>query len=146
MHVIEAEDPVGELGHGFQVPVQYRGVQEDGRLPRGLFHGLGNVARHIPGPFVEQGVVLHYQEGVVVLLQDGPELDGGEGPPHAQLDRAAIQPAEDARADASDKEDPELLQVWVAVQGPGQHLLRGDGDAQRPGEQGDGGQEFYFHD
>jgi hypothetical protein len=37
---------------------------------------------HIPGPFVEQGVVLHYQEWVVVLLQDGSELDGGEGPHH----------------------------------------------------------------
>jgi len=28
-HIIEAEDPVGELGHGFQVPVQYGGVKED---------------------------------------------------------------------------------------------------------------------
>ena len=29
LHIIEAEDPVGELGHGIQVPVQYRGVKED---------------------------------------------------------------------------------------------------------------------
>jgi hypothetical protein len=36
---------------------------------------------------------------------------------------------EDARADAGDKKDPELLQVGVAVEGPGQHLLRGDEDA-----------------
>jgi hypothetical protein len=56
MHVLEAEDPVGELGHGFNVPVQCRGVQEDAPR-RGLLHGLGNVARHIPGPFVELGVV-----------------------------------------------------------------------------------------
>jgi hypothetical protein len=97
-----------------------------GRTPRGLLHGLGNAARHIPGPLVEQGVVPHYQEGVVVLFQDGPELDGGEGPPHYQLDRAAVQPAEDARADAGDKEDPELLKVWVAVKGPGMHILGGD--------------------
>jgi len=63
----------------------------------------------------------------VVLLQDDPEMDGGEGPPHAQLhDELAVQPAEDARADAGDKDDPELLQVRVAVEGPGQHLLRGD--------------------
>jgi len=68
---------------------------------------------------------------VVVLLQDGPELEGGEGPPHYQIDRAAIQPTEDAGADAGDKEDPELLQVGVAVQGPGQHLLRGDEDGSR---------------
>jgi len=52
---------------------------------------------------------------VVVLLQDGPELDGGEGPPHYQLDRAAVQPAEDARADATEKEDPELLQVGLPL-------------------------------
>ena len=45
---------------------------------------------------------------MVVLLQDGPELERSEGPPHYQLDRAAVQPAEDARADVSDKEDPEL--------------------------------------
>jgi hypothetical protein len=51
----------------------------------------------------------------MVLLQDGPELDGGEGPPHYELHRAAVQPAEGARADAGDKEDPELRQVGVAV-------------------------------
>ena len=48
-------------------------------------------------------------------------------------------PAEDARADAGDKEDPGLLQVGVAVKGPGQHLLGGNKDAKRLGEQGDGG-------
>jgi hypothetical protein len=30
LHVIEAEDPVGILGHGFRVPVQCGGVQVDG--------------------------------------------------------------------------------------------------------------------
>ena len=90
--------------------------------------------------------MLHYQEGVVVLLQDGPDLNRGEGPPHYQLDRAAIQPAEDARADAGDKENPELLQGRVAVEGTGQHFLRGDVDAQHLGEQGDSGQELDFHD
>jgi hypothetical protein len=40
--------------------------------------------------------MLHYQEGGVVLLQDGPELEGG-GLPHFQLhDEFAVQPAEDA--------------------------------------------------
>jgi hypothetical protein len=71
--------------------------------------------------------------------------DGGEGPPHIQLHGAAIQPAEDAGADAGDKEDPVLLQVGVAVESPGRHLRRGDEEAQRLGEQGDGGQEFEFH-
>jgi len=45
LHIIEAEDPIGELRR--QVPVQYRGVQEDAP-PRGLPQGLGNVARRIP--------------------------------------------------------------------------------------------------
>ena len=62
----------------------------------------------------------------MVLLQDCPELDGGECPPHVQLHGAAVQPTEGARADGGDKQDPELLQVGVAVKGPGQHLLRGD--------------------
>jgi hypothetical protein len=43
-----------------------------GCLPRGLLHGLGDVARHIPGPFVTP--MLRYQEGVVILLEDGPQL------------------------------------------------------------------------
>ena len=58
-------------------------------------------------------------------------LDGGEGPPHYQLDRFAVQPAEDTRADAGDEEDPELLQMGFAAQGPGQHLLAGDEDGSR---------------
>jgi hypothetical protein len=54
--------------------------------------------------------MLHYQEGVVVLLQDGSELEGGEGPPHGQLhDELAVQPAEDARTDACDKKNLESL-------------------------------------
>jgi len=39
---------------------------------------------------------------------------------------------EDAGAGAGDKEDPELLQMGVAVQSA-QHLLRGDEDAKRWG-------------
>jgi hypothetical protein len=57
----------------------------------------------------------------------GPELDGGEGPPHVQLhDELAVQPAEYTRANDSYKEDPGLLQVGVALQGSGQHLFWGD--------------------
>jgi len=42
--------------------------------------------------------------------------DGGEGPSHVQLhDELAVQLAEDAGANAGDKENPELLQVGVAV-------------------------------
>jgi len=47
--------------------------------------------------------VLHYPKGVVVLHQDGSELHGGEGPSHVQLDRAAVQAAEDTRTEAEDE-------------------------------------------
>jgi len=40
--------------------------------------------------------VLHDQEAVVVLLQDGHELERGEGPVDLQLGKVAIQAAEDA--------------------------------------------------
>jgi hypothetical protein len=69
--------------------------------------------------------VLHYKDWVVVLIQDGPELDGGEGPPYYQVHVAAVHPAKDARADAGDENDPELLQVRVAVQSSGKYLLKG---------------------
>ena len=39
-----------------------------------------------------------------------------------------------------------MLQVGVAVKGPGQHLLGGDKHAQRLGEQGDGRQELDFYE
>jgi len=71
--------------------------------PRGLLHDLGYMACRVPGPFVRPR--LPYREGVVVFLQDGPELDGGEAPPHVQLHGAAIPLAESARANADDKLD-----------------------------------------
>ena len=90
--------------------------------------------------------MLHDQEAVVVLLQDGHELEDGEGAAHFQLREVAVQPAEDAGVVAADEEDLVALQFQVAVQGAGQHLHGGDEDAEGLGEQGDGGEEFDFHD
>jgi hypothetical protein len=53
---------------------------------------------------------------MVVLLQDGHELDGGEGPADLQLGEVPIQLAEDARVIAADVEDLVALQALVAVQ------------------------------
>ena len=61
------------------------GVEQDRGLPGGLLEGLGQVAHHLLGVLVEQGVMLHDQEAVVILLQYGHELKGGEGPAHVQL-------------------------------------------------------------
>ena len=57
-------------------------VEQDGGLPGGLLEGLGQVLHHLPGILVEQRVVLHDQEAVVVLFQDGHELVDGEDAAH----------------------------------------------------------------
>ena len=68
----------------------------------------------------------------MVLLQDGPGLDGGEGPPHYEFHRAAVQPAEGARADAGDKRILNCCRWGLPFQSV-QHLLGGDEDAKRWG-------------
>ena len=89
--------------------------------------------------------MLHDQEAVVVLLQDGHELEGCKGAADLQLCEVAIQPTEDAGVVAADVEDLVALQFEVAVQGFDQHLHGGDKDIEGLGEQGDGGVEFDFH-
>ena len=39
--IVDAEHPIGQLGHLLQVGVQGRGVEQDRGLPRGLLEGLG---------------------------------------------------------------------------------------------------------
>ena len=82
--------------------------------------------------------MLHDQEAVVVLLQDGHELEEGDGAAHFQFREVAVQSAEDAGVVATDEEDLVALQFQVAVQGAGQQLHGGDEDAVGLGEQGDG--------
>ncbi len=55
--------------------------------------------------------MLHDQEAMVVLLQDGHELEGRKGPPDLQLGEPAIQPTEDARVVAADIKDLVALQI-----------------------------------
>jgi hypothetical protein len=74
--------------------------------------------------------MLHDQEAVWVLLQDGHELEGSEGAAHLQRGKAAIQPSEDAGVVAADEEDLVALQIDVAVEGIYQHLHRGDEDVE----------------
>jgi hypothetical protein len=95
-------------------------------------HGIGNAARRVPVSLVELGVVLHYQEGWWFSSRMVHSSDGGEGPPHYQVHGAAIQPAEEGRADAGE-DDPELMQVGVAVKGSGQYLLGGDKELRTSG-------------
>ena len=126
--------------------VQGRGVEQDRGLPGGLLEGLGQVAHHLLGVLVEQGIVLHYEEAVVVLLQYGHELEGGKGPAHVQLSDVAVQAAEDAGVVAADEEDLVALQFGVAVDGSGHQLHRGDQDVEGLGEERDGRAEFDLHE
>ena len=59
--------------------------------------------------------MLHDQEAVVVLLQDGHELKDGEGAAHFQFRDVSVQPAEDAGVVAADEEDLVALQFQVAA-------------------------------
>jgi hypothetical protein len=86
---------------------------------------LVQVRHHFPGILVEQGIMLHDQEAVEVLLQDGHELEDCESSAHLQLSDVAIQPAEDAGVVAADEEDLVALQFQVAVQGISQQLRGG---------------------
>jgi hypothetical protein len=107
---------------------------------------LGQVLHHLSGILVEQRVMLYYQEAVVVLLQDGHELEDGEGAAYFQFRDVSVQSAEDAGVVTADEEDLVALQFQVAVQGAGQHLHGRDEDAEGLREQGDGRKEFDFHD
>jgi len=66
----------------------------------------------------------------VVLLQDGSQL-GRKAKALLMSGDLRSSVLEDARTNAGDKENPGLLKVGIAVQGPGQHLLRGDEDGPR---------------
>ena len=60
---------VSQLGQLLLVRVQRRCIEQDGGLPGGLPEGLGQVLHHSPlGILVEQRVMLHDQEAVMVLL------------------------------------------------------------------------------
>jgi hypothetical protein len=137
---------VSQLGQLLQVRVQRWRVEQDGGLPGGLLEGLGQVLHHFSGIFVEQWVMLHDQEAVVVLLQDGHELEDGKSAAHFQFCEVAVQPVEDAGVVAADEEDLVALQFQVAALGFGQHLHGGDEEAVGLREQGDGGEEFDIHE
>ena len=91
--------------------IQSRRVEQDGSLPRGLLQGLGHVLDHLFDILVEHWVMLHDQKAMVILLQDGHELEGCEGPADLQLGDFAVEPAEYAGVVARDVEDLVSLQV-----------------------------------
>ena len=93
--------------------VQRRRIEQDGGLSGGLFEGQSYVFHHLLGIFVKHGIVLHDQEAVMVLLQNGHELEEGVGPADLQLGEVAIQAAENAGVVATDKKD--LVALYASL-------------------------------
>ena len=83
---------------------------------------------------------------MVVLLQNGHELEGCEGPAHIQLGDVPVQSAEDAEVVAADEEDLIALQFRVVGDGLGNQLHMGNQDAECLGEKGDDRVQFDLHD
>jgi len=67
----------GQRGHGFQVPVQYRGIQENGRLLRGLLQGPDEISAYLtsanpdeyPPGFIDPEIVAGDHVAVYGLLK-----------------------------------------------------------------------------
>ena len=90
--------------------------------------------------------MLHDQEAMMILHEDGHELEACECSTDLKLSEVPTQAAEDSRVVAADVEHLVALQIEVAVQGFDQHLRRGDEDIECPRKHGDCWMEFYFHD
>ena len=109
------------------------------------FRAWANILNHLFGVLIEHRVVLYDQDAVVVLFQDGHELEDCKGAANLQLGDVSVEPAEDARVVTADEEDLVSLQVKMAVQGFDQHLHRSDKNIEGLGEQRDCRMEFNFH-
>ena len=81
---------------------------------------------------------------MVVLLQDGHELEGCEGSAHFQLREVAIKTAQDTGIVAADEKNLVTLQFQMAVQGFDQHLHRSDRDIEGLRKEGDRRGEVQF--
>jgi hypothetical protein len=97
---------------------------------------LAYILHHLPRILVKHRIVLHDQQAVVVLLQDGHELEGCEGSAHIQVSEIAIQPTQYAGVVAADIQDLVALQVKMGVQGFDQHIRWSDEDIECLFEQG----------
>lgn len=99
----------------------------------------------LPSTIAEHGVVLHDQEAVVVLLQDGHELKGGKGAPDFQLRDVEVQASEGATVVAQMKRILWRCKLWWLFRA----LVSRSTVASKTlkvSEQGDGQVEFDFHD
>ena len=63
----------------------------------------------------KNGIMLDDDQAVVSLFEDSHELEGGEAASDFQFGESTMQPAENARRVACNKENLVTLQVQVAV-------------------------------
>jgi hypothetical protein len=82
---------------------------------------------------------------VVVLLQDGHELEDCEPPADLQGLEPSIKPRKNGGIIAGHIEDAKALQVQVTVQGLNKQLPRGEESVEGSGTEGDGGVKLEVH-
>ena len=99
---------------------------------------LGYVLDHLAGILVQQRIVLHDKERVVVLVKDRHELEDCESSTYIQFGDVAVQLSEDSGVIPTDEEDFVPLQIKVVVDGIYQKLRRGNQDVECVLDQRDG--------
>jgi len=90
--------------------------------------------------------MLYDQQAVAAFLQNGHELEDGEGPADLQGGEPAVQAAQDPGVVAADIENLKPLQLKVPVQGGGEHGERSHQDMPGPVLEGDGRMQFEVHE
>lgn len=90
--------------------------------------------------------MLYDQQAVAAFLQDGHELEDGEGPADLQGGEPAVQAAQEPGVVAADEEDLKPLQVKVPVQGSGQHGQGRHQDMPGPVLESNGWVQFEVHE
>ena len=82
--------------------------------------------------------MLDDDQGMAGLFKNGHELKDCECSADLQILEPAVQPAEDGGVVSADVEDLEPLQVQIAIQSLGEHLIWGYQGVEGPGTKGDG--------
>jgi len=122
---IEAEDPVSQFGYPLQGWIVTWRVQKHHGVLCSLLQRPGDrFFQLLVCLLVEEGVVLHYDDGVMSLLQDGHQLEGGEGPADVEIGEPAVQTVKNPRMVPGHVQDLEPLKLQVGVKSVNQHLRR----------------------
>ena len=89
--------------------------------------------------------MLYDDQGVASLFKNGHELKDCEGSANFQVHKLAVQSAQDRGVVPADVENLEPLQVQIAVEGLGEHLIWCYQGVEGPGADGESGEEIEVH-